>query len=227
MQLSVHRRTLTGIVFLGSLLILWIIEPTPRFDILERSGQNISSLPGTIGIRFRNESTLRTFAIIDEKFVEKSWQIDGPREGNTLTAEKKGAEVAFLGDDVIPRGPFLISPDRSHIVVSVAYKRAKAYDATDFVLAGARTNQIVFQRKDESGRFIDGIAWSGDSRLFAILEHSYKRVLSLRSIISAVSGHPVSSKTFYLMIYDVHGKLISQAKVASGVIGGAAEVFWS
>ncbi len=226
MSLRLQRRTMIVIGLAGILLIMQLMEPKPKFRIERTAGMDLSGLPGTIGLKFRDRNNTWAYIIAKGELVSTTRAIEGAIEANAISVPKNGAEFHYLGDDVVSRGPYLISPDKSHIVVSIAYKKAKAYGATDVFLADLTANRIVFQRKSESLRFIDGIAWSPDSRLFAVLEDSYRRVLSPTSIISACAGHPVSSSTFYLVIYDLRGTLIGQTVVASGVIGGSAELVW-
>lgn len=200
----------------------------PRFEINEVAKDSFRNLPGTIGVRFYAKEVW-SFVIKNGDLFPYAKFPEAPKEAASCT-------VSFGGPGIFPEGkdfdfggvcPYLISPDKSRIVMAIIYKNIQIPIATDFILATLDDRKIVFKRGYEGLRSISGIAWSPDSQFFVILECTSKRsYLNILHLLSYMASHPVDKESYSIKVYDREGRFIVKTKIASGFIGSCGEIVW-
>jgi len=215
-------------LFVCILLLFSACSSHPRFEIDEVAKDRLRNLPGTIGVRFYAKEVW-SFLIRNGDLFPYTKLPEASKEAASCT-------VSFGGPGIFPEGkdfdfggvcPYLISPDKSRIVMAIIYKNIQIPIATDFVLATLNDRKIVFKRGFESLRSISGIAWSPDSQFFVILEGTGKRsYLNIFHLLSYMAGHPVDKQSYSIKVYDREGRFIVQTNIASGFIGSCGEIVW-
>ena len=198
----------------------------PQFGIEAEAKSKLASLPGKIGVKFQTRDQEWNYSIIDGELVLQSELPDAPKEANSITSGTFITNILPEQMDIYYRGPYLISPDKSLIVAAIEYRGANLSLPSDFVITDFDGKQIFFKRRSKKIPILKGIAWSPDSRFFAVIQSSQKPVLGLRNTLSAMAGHPVRSNTYFLLIYDRKGDLYVQSEIASGLIGSSVMLIW-
>jgi hypothetical protein len=199
MRLSKLKIIIVIIILIGAFSM---VSNRPRFEIQEKGKHEIRKIAGEIGVSFRTNRKQWSFIISNGGLAPINDLPDAPDEAKIITAKQEATSLLSKVDGVEYSGLYLVSPDKTTVVIGIMYKDSDAYNPTDFVLGNIKENVVIYKRKAESLRFIDSIAWSPDSRFFAILDHSSKLKFDLISIISSISGHPVRKKNYNLEVYD-------------------------
>jgi hypothetical protein len=123
-------------------------------------------------------------------------------------------------------GPYRLSPDKSLMILSISSPTKGGSPAKDFVIVNVVHNQILFQRSSLIRYFVDDIAWSPNSSMFAVLDISSRLYLGISGILRIFIGHPAVVCKLYLSVYDREGNLLVRSKVATGLIDGGGQVSW-
>lgn len=123
-------------------------------------------------------------------------------------------------------GPYLTSPDKRYMAASIAAAR-HAPGSPGFVIVDTQVNQTVAVIKGSDERFIDGLAWSPDSKWVAVLKYSY-RPAGYRPIdlLGYLTGHPVPYMSYYIEVVNLAGDKVAQSKPSSELRGSWAWVVW-
>lgn len=204
----------------------------PKFALDDIAKSKFTKIPHIVGIEFagpregkcwkydliKGELLLRDVWSCPPQWIKREpFYIDFPND------VPKGLPTI---DGYTYHGPYSISPDNSFIAISLSpNKYGLNCVPVDIALIQFEVKNILLQtKKDDS--FIISIAWSFDSNFFAVLESQGKRLYGFKESIYALSGHSIDEFTYHLSIYDRKGNLLVRSKVASGLVGGNARVFW-
>jgi hypothetical protein len=213
-----------GLIALGVVReSVWI---RPRFELSKDAQIRFSNIPGKIDIKFVS-GKIWTCTI-----VKGQLSIQNVKEYESGWMESR-PDIKFQKD--IPQGlptlqgfgyygPYRVSPDKSLILFSLSSEKTR-YLPTSFVIVNADDRKMLGHEKTDS--YIEDIVWSPDSNMFVVLEDSARRSLSVTGLIGMFLAHPRDIHTFYLGIYDRKGNRLFRCKIASGLLGGSAQVFWN
>jgi hypothetical protein len=200
----------------------------PRFNLDEGAGRKILEMPGRIQVEFDAWGKYWHYSIVKGEML--------------LQSMKDSPPARFIGDQPyihfpreIPKGlpqiqgfeyhgPYRLSPDNTLMALSLSLQGH--YSPVDFVLIEMATKEALFQRRSEKKHSIDGIAWSPDSSLFAVMEASSRLSLRPSGILFYTLAHPVTMDKYYLSIYDRKGKLLVHTVIASGLRNASGRVLW-
>ena len=211
------------------LTLIMIACTNPQYELDEEARGKLSEIPGQIELEFVGSDKYWHYSIVNGKLslqmtkdyppahLEMPPYIYFPDEAPKDLPKIQGFEY---------HGPYRLSPDKALIVLSISLETKGASVAKDFVLIRREKKEILFQRKRNNEYFVEDLVWSPDSSMFAVLDGSRRRSLSIPGIASYLFGHPVDVCKYYLSIYDRKGNLLVNTKVASGLIGGGGRVFW-
>ena len=192
----------------------------------------LKALPGVIGI------ALSTYG--DDQIKSKYFEISAGqvREVPTLPKAPKNATASILpgggttlpfshGPSLMYAGPYLISPDKTRAIASVTFKSSWNFGPYAYIMGDLTAKKAISVPTKESEFFIEGVAWSEDSKFVALLRKKQVTVLhGPIEILSACSGHPAQYSDYFLEIIDAQGKMISRTKITAPVTGTWGEVVW-
>jgi hypothetical protein len=233
MSAHAQRKIVVGIIFLVLLAVnVFLCVGRPRFGIEDQAKTKFASLPGKISIGFLTEKRDWSCSINKGDLAMGASRLTGPKEANIGTCERIYDNTEFSQQlslpefqGVIYRGPFLVSPDKSLIVVGIEHERSNLMFPTDFVVIDFKKKEIIFQRNLRKVQCVDVIAWSPDSKYFAIAQSTERPFFCILSILAYMVGHPARTQTYSLLVYDRFGNLYVQSKIASG-FNGSVDLVW-
>ena len=213
-------------IIIASFLMQFVIScgGGPSFGVESEISDQLSKLPGKIFLGFKTSKRSWNFSLDNGKLLEIN---AFPEQPNSVNVENFKIDNLPFESDMHYRGPYLVSADKSLVVAGIEYKGANLYLSSDFIIADLKEKKILFKSKSKEPRIIEKIAWSPDSKYFAIIQKSEKSLFSLKNILSSMVGHPVRSNIYYLKIYDRLGQIYGQSEIASGLIGSYVELLWS
>jgi len=215
-------------VFVG-LIVIWIgkesIWTKPAFRMDQKARGKLAELPGRIKVEFVDSEKYWEYFIAKGELV-----LGGVKDVPPAHLEIQ-PYIYFAKDtpNWLPKieglkyyGPYRLSPDKSLMFLSLSSK--DAYIPKDFVLIQMEGIKLLFERKN--CHWIEDMAWSPDSNMFAVLNMSTRLYFGVSGILSFVLRHPVMVCKCYLSIYDKRGNLLINAEVASGLLAGGGRVYW-
>ncbi len=219
------------ILFVCVVLILslsMIACTNPKFGIDEGAIEKLSKAPGQIELKFVGSKKYWHYSIVNGKLLLRATEDYPP-------AHLEMRPYIYFPDEApkdIPNvqgveyhGPYRLSPDKSVMFLSITSIQDH-YNARDFVLIEMQRKEVLFQKKSNNENFVEDVAWSPDSSMFAVLNESRRRSHSPVDIIFYMVGHPVDVCQYFLSIYDRNGNLLISTEVASGLVGGGGQVSW-
>jgi hypothetical protein len=112
------------------------------------------------------------------------------------------------------------------VSVRISYN-VQDLDVPAFAIVDTMTKTIVAEVRGEPHRRIGMFAWSPDSRMLAVIESTSESRVAPRAILSGCAGHPVHFQTYYLVIYDRAGKLITSTRLATGLPNSSPQIVWT
>jgi hypothetical protein len=199
----------------------------PAFELDAKS--IFRTLPGKIGVTIRSSSGSWYLLIDRGSLSQVSSLTAAPKEAQSSSVEAiRGAPSLTEPHGYMYMGPYLISPDNRFIVASIQRKAALAPLPTAFVIADWRTKNVIAQVKLAEGNFLQGFAWSPDSRRIAVIESwaRFKWWLPTQ-IMSFIKGHPVAYHNSFLDVVDLQGSIVAQMRLTRDLMGASAEVIWT
>jgi len=201
----------------------------PQFGLDESSYKKLSEIPYAIGLKFIDSEIGKNwyYSIVKGKLILKKISPFPPSsliQIPWIHFRKDVPNGLPVIDGHSYYGSYRLSHDNTTFALSISPNNYLV--PREFVLIRSSTKEILFQRKSNELLSVQNIAWSPDSNLLAILDSSSKKKFGFMSIISAVAGHPITVKTFYLSIYHREGFLLVTTEIASGIVG-AGQVFWA
>jgi len=223
-----HVQTMRRVIWIVFWLVIGanVFIGRPQFGVEAHAKTELESLPGKLSIGFGSMDHHWNYSVIKGKLKSMPNLRKAPEESMIGTAPLGGA-TGILPDekDLYYNRPYLISPDNSLIVAGIDYKKQSTGCPTDFVLASVKDGRIVSKRGYENFRSIDGIAWSPDSKYFAIVQSTERPCFCILSILAYSLGHPARTGTYSLLIYDRYGDLYVQSKIVSGMGGSGGYLY--
>jgi hypothetical protein len=197
----------------------------PRFWIDVTAKRQFVSLPGKIGIAIKSYSREwyqvinQGNLVIVDSLPKAAYEASGNYgSGATGLAPLKGYEY---------RGPYLTSPDKRYIAASVAVGPSDPAP-WGLVIIDIKTRSALAQVSVYKNRYyLDGLAWSPDSKLIAVLKHSSRTGYGPADLIALMSGHGVPYMTYYLDVIDLSGNLVAHTKLSSEVRASWGWVVWT
>lgn len=202
-------------------------QSEPQFVLEENAKNQFAKLPGKIGITLETNSA-KWHYILDKGALVKV--------GSLPAASKEAAAIGigwFYGATGLPehsgydyKGPYMVSPDKRFVAASIAVSGPSTPGPTEVVIVDTRTKKIISKVRSNDNRYIDGVAWSQDSRLLAVLKSSSRYGRGPLDLIGAMFGHPVPYMTYYLEVVDLDGKVVASAKLVSDLRASWGEVVW-
>ena len=185
---------------------------------------------GRIGIRASTSEEDRVF-IIEKGNLTKVTKDSFPnpsklshrntapsRDGYTFLPKQTGFDYA---------GPQLISPNGDFTVASCIKEKKDENTAKSFVVVENKSQKTLYKETISDNAKIEGIAWSPESDIFAILSfQSRGSDFSLKNIFSSISGHPGVSMDFYLSFYKNNSQFLFKTKIISRLNSGGASIVW-
>jgi len=219
----------------------------PHYELDSSAKSKLSTLPGSLEleivefeINLHHDQKLMTYAIANGELLLKTTKTcvrphisacyfshskqyilfpENARYEKTPVAPPKGLPKVE-GYQYI--GPFSVSPDNSIAFLSItpeSYRWPQIEYPMDIVLIEMGTKKVVFQTNRRNLRhLVEDVAWSPDSKLFAVLYESFQRYHGPLGIIGNLLGHPVDKYTYYLSIYDRQGSSLVQSRGAYGLV---------
>lgn len=209
------------IVFGIAIESIWI---KPIFELSQDAKVRLSKIPGKIEIKFASDKIWicaianGQLSIQNVKEYELGWMESRPYINSQKEVPQGLPTVKGFGY----YGPYRISPDNSLMLLSLSAE--KEWPPTSFVTVDTDSKETAYIGKIDT--VIQDMVWSPDSSMFILLQESSRRSLSVRGLIRIILSHPVDVTTFYLGIYDRKGNLLVRSKLASGLVGGRAQVSW-
>lgn len=94
------------------------------------------------------------------------------------------------------------------------------------MIVDTRANKIISKVGSNDNRYIDGLAWSSDSRLVAVLKNSSRYGQWPVDWIGAMFGHSVPYMSYYLEVVGLDGKVVASTKLVSDLRASWGEVVW-
>jgi len=243
------RNVIIIVIAFAVLMLSACIRPHYQLDSSARSV--LSTLPGSLeleiveyGINWNHDQKLMTYAIVNGELLLKTTKTCVyPDVGECCFHYSKQYIhfpfwAQFNASVPVPKGlpkvkgyqyigPVSVSPDNSFALLTIVPESHSThyYYPMDIVLIEMGTKKVVFQTNRNNKRhLVQDVAWSPDSKLFAVLYDSSKRYHGCLGIIGSQLGHPVDKYTYYLAIYDREGSLLVQSKVAYGLLTGDADI---
>jgi hypothetical protein len=226
----------------------------PYYGLESAAKDKFSSLPGLIELEFvvdansKHDQKLMTYAIVNGELLLKttktcawpdtaacyfSWSKQYIHFPENAGYEKTPVAAPIGLPEVKGYqyiGPFSVSPDNSIALLSItpeSYRWPTEYPM-DIVLIEMGTKIVVFQTNHNNVRYqVKDVAWSPDSNLFAVLYDSFERYHGPLGLIGSLLGHPVEKHTYYLSIYNHKGNLLTQSRVAYGLLTGWGNIRFS
>ena len=192
----------------------------------------LKALPGVIGVAL---STYRDDRIESKYFEISAGQV---REVPSLPKAPKNATSSILpdggttlpfphGSSLMYAGPYLISPDKTRAIASVTFKDSWNFGPYAYIIGDLTAKKVIFVPRKESELFIEGVAWSSNSKFVALLRKKQVTVLhGPIEILSACSGHPAQYSNYVLEIIDAQGRMIAKDKITAPLTGTWGEVVW-
>ncbi len=216
-------------VFLG-LMVLGVVGESiltrPRFKLDEKAKVKLAEIPGEIEVKFVGSKKYWDYSIVNGELLLRAL-------GDFPPAHLEARPYIYFAKEVpdgLPKivdfkyyGPYRESPDKSVMFLSLSSK--ERYFPRDFVLIQMNNKGLPFGKK-EHAHWIEDMAWSPNSSMFAVLGNSSRIYFGATGILSVLFGHPVDICKYYLSVYDRQGNLLLDTPVASGVLGGGGRVYW-
>ena len=202
----------------------------PQFKLDKNATSKLAEMPGQIELKYVGSGKYWHYSIIGGELLLQDIK-DVPPAHLEMRPYIYFPKEAPNGLPMIEcfeyHGPYCLSPDNTLMVSSISSETRGASNAKDFVIIQDETKEILFQRRSNNKYFVEDIAWAPDSSMFAVLDKSLRRSLSIPDIIWYILGHPVDVGTFYISIYDRNGNLLLNTEVASRLLGGGSgRVSW-
>jgi hypothetical protein len=244
------------IIAIGCLALMASACTRPHYGLDSAAKGKFASLPGSLeleivqfGINRNHDQKLMTYAIVGGELLLKTtktciWpNVDAcyfshPRQYIRFAENARHDKTPVVVPKGLPEvkdhqylGAFSVSPDKSFALMSItpaSYRWPDGEYPMDIALIEMRTKNTVFQTKDNNiQHLVTDVAWSPDSKLFAVLSESSERYYGPLGIIGNLLGHPVDKYTYYLSIYDRKGNLLAQSRVAYGLLTGWGNIRFS
>ncbi len=214
-------------VFLG-LIVIGVLKESiliqPRFKLDDVTAK-LTELRGQIDLEFVGSDKYWKYCICDGKLVLRAVKDFPP-------AHLQTRPYIYFAKDVpsgLPTigalkyyGPYCLNSDKSLMLLSLSTR--DGYSPDNFALIRMSDKKLLFERK--SSYRIEDIAWSSDSKMFAILGESSRMYFSATGVVSLLFGHPAMVYEYYLSVYDSTGRLVLATGIASGLVGGGGQVSW-
>jgi hypothetical protein len=212
------------IVLLLLLLVAGCSDTKIEAAIEESAKGDFVNLPGAILISVRSEGKTIRYAIRASSVEPTSQVVQVTRESH--------ASILPYGATMLPdrpggryKGPYAFTADKRYVAASFVSNKEEI--PTSLAIFDWVSKQEVAEIRGTKEEAIYAVAWSPDSRFLAVLRKSYRKGrFSLGNLISAISGHPERSETYYLETYGLSGTLTARSRLVADVPQSAAELAW-
>lgn len=221
----VSRSSLWLSLGLASLFVFSCVT-TPKFEIDEATKQQLSKLPGKIGVTIER-SLGKGHALIERGVLRGVESLPEPRfEASAIRiGYVSGASGLPTQQRYVYRGPYLASPNGRFIAASLAADVSASSGPDAIVTVDTQTNKRVGLVRGGDDRHVDGIAWSPDSKWIAVLKHS-SRLTILDRFLIPLTGHGSPLMTYYLHVISVTGETAVYSKISSEVADSWGWMVW-
>ncbi len=191
MRINVSCRQLLALLVL---CLTACVGSSPRVGRAGQDANSLASLPGLIRIDVR-DPTMETmppptyvFSLRNGTLVSggDSGPCEFPSEEPTLPPAR---EMQY-------QSPYAVNAERSLLAISAKPARSSSFVSNDVaVFTLPEGKQRMFLHRPDSA-FVEGIAWSPDSRYLALLTAQEHWGVSPLELLTAVAGHPVPHNSY-------------------------------
>lgn len=213
-----------GLIVIG--ILSEFVWNKPNFKLDDKATAKLSKTPGQIKLKFAS-GRVWDYTIANGVLLLQAMETYRPEWMDEKRTYIRFAKEVPAGLPMIKGfryyGPHSRSPDESLMFLALSSEKEE-YDPKHFVIIGMKNKEVLFQ--GEAGHNIEDMAWSPDSSLFAVLEASSRRSVSISGILHILLGRPSDVSTFYLSLYDPKGTLLVRTKVASRLVDGVGQISW-
>ncbi len=214
-------------------LLAWILsgfgcaDPEVDIHLDEQTATQLAALPGKLGIKLETQERNWHFEIEQGVVRRVNSFPPAPKEAKSITPDISAQKILSSPEHFVYRGPYIMNQDATRIAAAIVYKDSYIYKASALAIANAKTGAVLAEVKGESTKLIDGVAWSPDSTMVAVLKHASESRFRPGDFLSALSGHPVPQNAYYLEIAGINGQILVSSKITSGIVGSWGEIVWS
>jgi len=197
---------------------------SPRVGRASEDATSLARLPGLIRIDVRDPTT---------EAMPPPTYVFSLRAG-TLVSGGDSRPCQFSSDEptLPPAGemryehPYAVNSERSLLAVSAKPARSSSLVSNDIaVFSLPEGKQQAFLHRPESA-FVEGIAWSPDSRYLALLTAQEHWGVSPLELLTAVAGHPVPHNSYRIEVYSRSGELVGATPFITGFVATSARLCW-
>jgi hypothetical protein len=215
------------VIFLVAVLIAGCsAQQEPEITIDSSARAALEALPGTLGIALHGSDIAIQVALRHGQIESARGTIRAPREATGMVGPR-GATMLPDRLNEYYQGPYGFSPDSRYVAASVVEHRPKAALPQAFVIFDQQMKRDTARVTLEGKELLRALAWSPDSMRLAVLKSTSRGKFSFKNMLSAISGHPVPYDTYFLDIYNLDGKIVTQTKLIEDVRAGWGEITWT